>query len=100
MTRPPRLRSSPSSASPTVGAQASAGLLERARQRNGGAIEGMSHWNFGVDKFEPVTSKGQCPKKRRAHRQRMHRGTDVVDEPGKGQRRRASAATDRFLRLE
>ena len=27
-----------------IGAESSAGLLDRARQRNGGAIEGMSQW--------------------------------------------------------
>ena len=83
-----------------IGAEPSARLLDRAGQLNGGAIERMRQRNFGVDEFEPIARQWQCPKEERAHSERMHRGADVVDEPGKRQVRRPRAATDRFFRLE
>jgi hypothetical protein len=64
------------------------------------ALEGMRKWGVGMDPLEAVLREGERSKERRYGGERVDRGTDVVNESGKRELRRAAAAADGFPGLE
>src|ERR1043165_3082112 len=60
----------------------------------------MSERTWWIDELETISRQRQTSEERRAHRQRMNRGADVVSESSQSQRAGPRPATDLIVRLE